>query len=76
MKQAGFRPGRLLAVRRRPEGKQQAACAGLEQLTIRCSGLGVGEDKRGQEAEAGDATASAMHPDAATRSRSKHKHYG
>jgi len=37
--------------------------------------LGVGEDKRGQEAEAGDATASSMQADAATRSRSKHKRY-
>jgi len=37
--------------------------------------LGVGEDKRGQQAEAGDATASAMQDDAATRSRSKLKRY-
>jgi len=33
----------------------RAAPPGLEQLTIRCGGLAVSEDKRGKKAEAGDA---------------------
>jgi len=36
--------------------------------------LGVGEDKRGKETEAGDASASSMQA-ATWRSRSKHKRY-
>jgi hypothetical protein len=37
--------------------------------------LAVGEDKRGKEAEAGDAFASSMQDDDATRSRSKARRY-
>jgi len=47
----------------------------LEQFTGRCSDLAASEFKRGKEAETGDAVASSMQADAATRRRSKANRY-